>query len=627
MSQVENRAGEEEAYRAVNFEVVRMQEEGRSMSGYERHCVFLNMQDGRFADISQISGLDFSDDGRGAAFVDWDHDGDLDFWLRNRTAPQLRYMRNDVPTGNHFLAIRLEGKTCNRDAIGARVKVHLGGNAAKPLIRTLRAGEGFLAQSSKWLHFGLGSSTSIEKVTVRWPGGEVETFTGLQADRQYHLTQGTGEARRWTRPPGSTPLTPTILDGKPATSAGRTFLASGPLLPHISYRDRQGAQVSLNVRNKGPTLVNLWASWCAPCHRELKQWTRQQQQLKNTGLNIIALSVDSVDERKQAETADAWRLLDKLQFPFEAGLIDGASLDGLQTVNDHIFARVVPLAVPTSFLVDDKGRIMAVYRGTVDVDTLLEDVKLLGSDVRQRRTLSVPFEARWLESPQHMSMEHLAQLFLLRSERTENRQRIFDNAALYLRDAAEHQRGGAGVYGQLAGILRYQEKNEEATAALRKAVELAPDVYEWRIELAEALVRSERFAQTAQQCNEALRINPGSSHAHALLGNSLVYLQQLDRARQHFREAVRISPENPEWLRLLGASLNQNRDPAAIVHLKKSIELRPDNTHTRVNLGDAFFIQNMSNDGIAQYQKAIELATAEGNVKLAEHLRGRLQQR
>lgn len=596
------------------------------MSGYERHCVFLNMQNGRFADISQISGLDFSDDGRGAAFVDWDHDGDLDFWLRNRTAPQLRYMRNDVPTGNHFLAIRLEGKTCNRDAIGARVTVQLDGNTAKPLIRTLRAGEGFLAQSSKWLHFGLGRSTSIEKVTVRWPGGETETFTGLQPDRQYHVTQGTGEARRWTRPPGRGPLTPTILAGKPATSAGRVFLASGPLLPHISYRDRQGAQLLLNLDNKGPTLVNLWASWCAPCHRELMQWTRDQQQLKNAGLNIIALSVDSVDERKQTETADVWRLLDKLQFPFQAGLVDAASLDGLQTVNDHIFARVVPLAVPTSFLIDDKGRIMAVYRGTVDVDTLLEDAKLLDADVRQRRTLSVPFEAHWLESPQHMSMEHLAQLFLLRSEVAENRQRTLDNGALYLRDAAEHQRGGAGVYGQLATILRYQKKNEEAATALRKAVKLAPDVYEWRIELAEVLVRSEQFAQTAQQCNEALRINPQSSHAHALLGNSLVYLQQLDRALQHFREAVRLSPENPEWLRLLGALLNQKRDPTAIVHLKKSIELRPNSTHTRINLGDAFFIQNMPNDGIAQYQKAIELATAEGNVQLAEHLRGRLQQ-
>jgi hypothetical protein len=45
-----------------------------------------------------------------------------------------------------------------------------------------------------------------------------------------------------------------------------------------------------------------------------------------------------------------------------------------------------------------------------------------------------------------------------------------------------------------------------------------------------------------------------------------------------------------------------------------------------MNLGDAFFIGNMPNDGIAQYQKAIELATAEGNVKLADYLRGRLQQ-
>jgi len=200
-----------------------------------------------------------------------------------------------VPTGNHFLAIRLEGRTCNRDAIGARVKVQLDGTAAKPLIRTLRAGEGFLAQSSKWLHFGLGRSTSIEKVTVRWPGGEVETFTGLQPDHQYHLTQGTGEARRWTRPPGATPLAPTILAGKPPTSAGRTFLAAGPLLPHISYRDREGAQRSLNLSSKGPTLVNLWASWCAPCAEELPMLAELHREWAEDGLpvQVIGVSVDS----------------------------------------------------------------------------------------------------------------------------------------------------------------------------------------------------------------------------------------------------------------------------------------------------------------------------------------------
>ena len=161
---------------------------GRSFSGNERNCCFLNTgaapaAEGRFANISAVSGLDYPDDGRAVALTDWDHDGDLDMWISNRNAPRLRLMRNDSPNDNHFLALRLEGNatTTNRDAIGARVEVVFAnpesGTRQPKSIKTLRAGEGFLAQSSKWLHFGLGSVDVIEKVIVHWPGGNTEQFS------------------------------------------------------------------------------------------------------------------------------------------------------------------------------------------------------------------------------------------------------------------------------------------------------------------------------------------------------------------------------------------------------------------------------------------------------------------
>ena len=98
---------------------------GASFSGRERNCAFLNTGDDRFANISAVSGIDFPDDGRAIALSDWDQDGDLDVWFANRSGPQVRFLRNDVPTKNNWIAFRLEGKTCNRDAIGARVEVTL----------------------------------------------------------------------------------------------------------------------------------------------------------------------------------------------------------------------------------------------------------------------------------------------------------------------------------------------------------------------------------------------------------------------------------------------------------------------------------------------------------------------
>ena len=100
---------------------------GKSFSGQERNCCFLNLNGGgqtRFADISTISGFDFPDDSRAVCLTDWDHDGDVDLWVANRNAPQLRLLRNDAGPRGAFIALVLEGTRCNRDAIGARVEVH-----------------------------------------------------------------------------------------------------------------------------------------------------------------------------------------------------------------------------------------------------------------------------------------------------------------------------------------------------------------------------------------------------------------------------------------------------------------------------------------------------------------------
>ena len=186
--------------RAVQ-QLVDMMQRGRSFSGRERNCCFLNNSSGRFATVSAVSGLDFPDDARATAVVDWDQDGDLDLWIANRNAPRLRLMRNNATRRGGFLAFQLQGNgtSTSRDAIGARVEVVAAELKGQRLIRTLRAGEGFLSQASKTVHFGLGGSAEIEKVIVNWPGGAREQFTGITPNGRYRLVQGTGQARRVPR--------------------------------------------------------------------------------------------------------------------------------------------------------------------------------------------------------------------------------------------------------------------------------------------------------------------------------------------------------------------------------------------------------------------------------------------
>ena len=159
----------------VLYELLRR---GHSFSGHERHCCFLNTGGGRFANISAVSGFDLPDDGRSISLVDWDSDGDLDTWLVNRNGPQVRFLKNESSSGFHFVLVRLQGTKCNRDAIGARLEILLNDRAKTKLIRTLRAGDGYMAQSSKWIHVGLGNVSEIDRMLVHWPGGRKESFRG-----------------------------------------------------------------------------------------------------------------------------------------------------------------------------------------------------------------------------------------------------------------------------------------------------------------------------------------------------------------------------------------------------------------------------------------------------------------
>ena len=376
-----------------------MMRSGRSFSGNERHCCFLNLGNGKFADISSVSGFDFPDDGRAVARCDWDADGDLDIWIANRTGPQVRFLRNDLQTSNHFLTISLEGRTCNRDAIGARVVVRCVDDqtetAQLDVRRTLRAGEGFLAQSSKRLHFGLGAAQEIDRVEVDWPGGEREVFSGLQVDRHYHLIQDSGSAQTWTPPKRNAKLRPQPLAPPGSAQPARVVSSHALPLPRLEYETLESERRWLHETNVGqPILINLWATWCEPCLKELRDFGQHQAELQQSGLNILALAVDPLDEEQESASADTVRTIVKsLGFQGQVGWATTAMIDKLELVQQHLFDLHQPFTVPTSLLIDANGQLAAVYRGPVEVGQLLKDVEQLPHLAASPHAL--PFAGRW----------------------------------------------------------------------------------------------------------------------------------------------------------------------------------------------------------------------------------------
>ncbi len=160
---------------------------GIGISYRQRNQLFRNTGKGRFADVSLEAGPGMAPErvARGAAYADYDHDGDLDVVVANLDdRPAL--LRNDGGAKGHWLQLRLRGTQSNRDGIGARLSLH---SASGRQYRQVCGGSSFQAQHDLRVHFGLGSDTIVEELEVYWPSGTVQTFKQVRADRAYTLSE------------------------------------------------------------------------------------------------------------------------------------------------------------------------------------------------------------------------------------------------------------------------------------------------------------------------------------------------------------------------------------------------------------------------------------------------------
>jgi hypothetical protein len=144
-------------------------------------------------------GLDHTGISFGAAWADLDRDGDLDLITSNLNEPPSIYRNNTA--GNNVL-LRLVGTRSNRDGIGARVEARIGD---RTLVRQHTLGRGFMSSDEPRVHFGLCDAARIDRLTIHWPSGTVQTLTDLPANRQYTITE-TGTPESIPQPPALLPL-------------------------------------------------------------------------------------------------------------------------------------------------------------------------------------------------------------------------------------------------------------------------------------------------------------------------------------------------------------------------------------------------------------------------------------
>ncbi|MCA9151090.1 MAG: ASPIC/UnbV domain-containing protein [Planctomycetales bacterium] len=398
--------------------VIHLVRSGFSWSGHEKNCVFLNctpqsngtQSSPQFVSAAAVSGLDLPDDGRAMALVDWDGDGDLDVWLHNRSAPRLRLMLNrpnEITQSQNGLTVRLVGTTCNRDAIGARAELvyQSSSGVTTTLVRSVRAGDAFLSQSTNLLHFGMPAGARIREFRVVWPGGDSEIVRGIDKAGRFEVRQGSGQALAGTRRSevhlaarSNQPLAP--------TAAARVILPGKAPLPKLKYRAVESQQATELSFQSPTTLVTFWTSSCTNCCQELTEFSKQRERLDAASLDVVAICLDSIDPTDGTELpaddeslAASREFLRSIQFPFRSGEAFADTATSVRLFQNALFGKYPEFVVPLSLLVDADGYVVAIYRGAFPLESLLQDRELTQMDDATLRSLAPPVTGTWITKP------------------------------------------------------------------------------------------------------------------------------------------------------------------------------------------------------------------------------------
>jgi len=526
---------------------------GHSLSGHERNSLFLhcgNQADGfpkRFANASFATGFGVEDDTRGVGLTDWDQDGDLDVWITNRTAPRLRFLRNDLKPNLNWLAVKLEGTTSNRDAIGAHLTLTL--PSGRKLYRTRRCGEGFLTQNSAWIHFGLGEETAGPlALSIYWPDGKTDTLSNLTVGNFWHIRQGSPAKSIAIKQ--APVLVANKATGKPWEAESRTVLVGRLPMPRIRGEVVQRANPAPKGTAKGKLLV-FFAAWCQPCLKEMAELVRIADDLKARGIVVQALEVPGVDGA--IDSAKTKAVLKRLRWPFAVTRLDANSAGALDIFHRSFLSLRRELPLPASFLVDGKDELAIVYRGLVTGVQVLADCALLGLPAATIRAKHLPFAGIWANSLPEPAVT---------------------NALIAWKREGYLSQGQAYLERYLPVI---RKKLGTDLASLSQLTLLCEHLVDF--------ARLQNNQQDVARSYElALDIHPNYVPALLALGNQYGRGGDLKKAVSYVERAFKIAPKDPNILESLGiVRIKQARFLEARQFLYQAIVANPRNLQLRMN--------------------------------------------
>jgi tetratricopeptide (TPR) repeat protein/peroxiredoxin len=585
-------------------------------SGFERNVFYANNRDGTFSDVSGVVGMDFVEDGRAFALADFDHDGRLEVVLKNRNAPQLRLLKNDMKDLPPAICFCLRGVKSNRDAIGAAVTVE---TSLGRQTRSVQAGSGFLCQHSKEVFFGLGEAKGPVRASIRWPSGLVQELGTVPINHRVWVEEGSMPSRMEvfkTRSQGlkagSFQSLGDVGEGTPSSerrelipASIETWLLAPVSAPDFSLPDLAGRIWTLSaLRGKG-VLVNFWASGSADCREDLqtfnqahKRWT--ETSASEPGLQVLAVNADDSSgvEKVLALTRELG-----LSFPILRGSDDVAAVYNI--LYRYLFDRHRDLGLPTSFLISDKGEIVKVYQGQVNAEHVERDARNIPRNAAERLAKALPFAGV--------------------SETTEFRRNYLSYGSVYFQRGYMEQAEASfelafrddgssaeAMYG-LGSVYLRQKKTAEARANFERALKLRASYPEtlpnaWN-NLGLIATLEGRTAEAIPYFQEALRLSPNHLIALTNLGNAYRQQKQWEDARRLLERAVAAGPEDAEANYSLGLVFAQLDDSdRAYQYLQNALKARPNYPEALNNLGVLYLRTRRRDEAVASFEECIRAA-------------------
>jgi len=551
---------------------------GEPWSGGERNAAFIS-SGGRsleFADAGPVLGLDFPDDGRSAARMDVDFDGDDDLIVSNRTAPRLRILANRLADGAEHLAVRLRGTTVNRGAVGAVVFATTVGEDGEPQTqrRTRSAGSGYLAQSSAWLRFGFGrratggrpSRARRVQLKVRWPGVDaLEDFGEVRTGRRYVLVQGTGAVSEAAAPDRLT-LAPGALaaPARDAEDRRRLVLPSPTSIPGLDVRGRSGRSGRIfGLTPNGPkgtgrhTVIAVWDSSDPAGVEGLGELAGLASAA--AGASTMLVSIDLGAGAPGAEASGAGTS-DPLDFSSTRLAAAGWSGDVLAPIGETALIlpeivswrldRTEPPSLPWFLILEPDGRLAVVRTGPWREGDLAADLDVFARPLAQRPAWSTPYPGRWADPPGEADLGRLRSRLVRRGASIAARE-------LELGRIKTATLGSAEVKIRLGRAALERGDLEGALARFDAAIGVEPGNALARRGRAYVLHRMGQYSDALEEWTLALELGPADADTRGNRALAAVEAGDLEVARADLMELTRTEGAAAPMVRVLKQAVEE----------------------------------------------------------------------